>query len=175
MPNNYRILLADDQAFLRKGLVSILEQDREFSVAGEAGDGLALLNLLNQGVVPDVLILDLSMPKMSGIEVLRRISEMAVTFKILVLTMHKEPEILCQTCSSGANGYMLKDGMVKELLPALHTLLKDQVYLSPLMAKELPDTCWMKTAARQCLPSSTAKHCEKTFRDHNERNFSSPS
>jgi len=49
MPNSYRILLADDQAFLRKGLVSILEQDREFCVAGEAGDGLALLNLLNQG------------------------------------------------------------------------------------------------------------------------------
>ena len=162
MPN-YRILLADDQAFLRKGLVSILEQDREFLVAGEAGDGLALLNLLNQGVVPDVLILDLSMPKMSGIEVLRRIKEMAVTFKTLVLTMHKEPEILCQTCSSGANGYMLKDGMAKELLPALHTLLKDRAYLSPLMAKELPDTCWMKTAARQCLPSSTAKQCPKNL------------
>jgi DNA-binding NarL/FixJ family response regulator len=111
----------------------------------------------------------------SWIEVLRRIREMAVTFKILVLTMHKEPEILCQTCSSGADGYMLKDAMGKELLPAIHALLKDRIYLSPLMAKELPDTCWMKTAAQQCLPSSTAKHCEKLIRAHNEANFSSPS
>jgi DNA-binding NarL/FixJ family response regulator len=174
MPS-YQILLADDQAFLRKGLVSVLEQDREFFVAGEAGDGLEVLDLLNQGIVPDVLILDLSMPKMSGIEVLRRIREMALTFKILVLTMHKEPEILCQTCSSGADGYMLKDAMGKELLPAIHALLKDRIYLSPLMAKELPDTCWMKTAAQQCLPSSTAKHCEKLIRAHNEANFSSPS
>jgi DNA-binding NarL/FixJ family response regulator len=161
MLENYRVALADDQAFIRKGLLSILEQDQAFMVMGEAGDGVALLNLLNQGVVPDVLILDLSMPRMSGIEVLRRIREMALTFKILVLTMHKEPELFCRTCSSGASGYMLKDEMARELLPALHVLLEDKIYLSPSMLKELPDTCWMKANAVQGLPFSTAKHCEK--------------
>lgn len=160
MPENYRVALADDQAFIRKGLIMILNQDQAFTVIGEADNGMALLGLLNRGVVPDVLILDLSMPILSGVETIRRIREMALTFKILVLTMHKEPELFCRTCLSGASGYMLKDGMANELLPALHTLLEDKIYLSPLMLNELPDTCRMKSVAEQGLPFSSAKHCK---------------
>ncbi len=139
MPGNYRILLADDHVFLRKGLISILEQSREFKVAGEASDGHELLSLLNGGVVPDVLILDISMPELSGIEVLRQIRQMHFAFKVLILTMHREPDFLRQALSAGANGYMLKDEMASELLPALHTLLEDKTYCSPSMSKELAD------------------------------------
>jgi DNA-binding NarL/FixJ family response regulator len=79
--------------------------------------------------------------------------------------MHKEFEILCQTCSSETSGYMLKDDLARELLPALHTLVQDKVYLSPSMATEVPDACWMKVTAQRGLPASTAKHCEKIIRD----------
>jgi|WetSurMetagenome_2_1015567.scaffolds.fasta_scaffold1400153_1 DNA-binding NarL/FixJ family response regulator len=138
MTENYRVLVADDHAFIRKGLISILEKSSDFHVEGEANDGFELLNLLNLGVVPDVLILDLSMPSLSGIEVLRRIRQMHFMFKVLVLTMHKEPDILKQALSAGANGYMLKDEMATELLSALHTLLENKPYLSPSILRELP-------------------------------------
>jgi DNA-binding NarL/FixJ family response regulator len=139
MPQDYSILLADDHVSLRKGLISILEQSHEFKVAGEAGNGNELLDLLNGGVVPDVLILDISMPELSGIEVLRRIRQMHFVFKVLILTMHKEPDFLKQALSAGANGYMLKDELANELLPALHTLLEDKTYFSPSISKELAD------------------------------------
>jgi DNA-binding NarL/FixJ family response regulator len=129
----HRVILADDHAFLRKGLISVLEQSREFQVAGEAGDGMELLNMLSRGVAADVLILDISMPILSGIEVLHRIKQMHYALKILVLTMHKEPDILNEAFSAGANGYMLKDNLAKELFPALHALLENKTYLSPLM------------------------------------------
>ena len=138
MPENYRILVADDHPFIRKGLISILEQSNDFSVEGEANDGFELLNLLDLGVIPDVLILDLSMPALSGIEVLRRIRQMHFMFKVLVLTMHQEPDILKQALSAGANGYMLKDEMGTELLNALHVLLENKPYLSPAIIKTLP-------------------------------------
>ena len=139
MPENYKVLLADDHIFLRKGLISILEQSHEFQVAGEAGDGNELLNLLNGGVVPDVLILDLSMPDLTGIEVLRRIRQMNLRFKVLVLTMHREPGFLWQALSAGADGYMLKDEMANDLLPALHALLDGKPYFSPSISKEVAD------------------------------------
>jgi DNA-binding NarL/FixJ family response regulator len=137
MVDIYRVIVADDHAFLRKGLISILEQSHEFQVEGEARDGFELLGLLDQGVVPDLLILDLSMPELSGMEVLRRIRQMNFVFKVLVLTMHKELDILKQAFSVGANGYLLKDEMGTELLTALHALLEDKRYMSPSMLKEL--------------------------------------
>ena len=138
MAGNYRVLVADDHPFVRKGLISILETSHDFRVEGEANDGFELLNLLNLGVVPDILILDLSMPSLSGIEVLRRIREMHFMFKVLVLTMHKESCVLKQAFSAGANGYLLKDEMGTELLKALHTIVENRPYLSPSMSKELP-------------------------------------
>jgi DNA-binding NarL/FixJ family response regulator len=138
MTDSYRVLVADDHSFIRKGLISILEQTSDFHVEGEANDGFELLNLLDLGIVPDVLILDLSMPTLSGIEVLRRIRQMHFMFKVLVLTMHREPDILKQAFSAGANGYMLKDEIGPELLVALHTLLENKPYLSPTIARELP-------------------------------------
>ncbi len=165
MANKYGVLVADDQSFLRKGLISILERDPDFRVMGEAEDGLAVLDFLNQGIVPDVLILDLSMPRMSGIATIRQIRRLGYTLKILVLTMHKELDILCQVCSSDINGYMLKDEMARELLPALHALIQDKVYLTPLMSTSVPDYCWMKVTAQQNLPASTAKNCVKFMGD----------
>jgi DNA-binding NarL/FixJ family response regulator len=163
MPETHHVVLADDHDILRKGMISVLGMDRGFRVIGEAGNGLALLNLLQQGTVPDLLILDLSMPLLSGVETLRLIRQKGYAFKILVLTLHKEPEFLCQSLRAGANGYMLKDVMADELLPALRDLLEDRLYLSPSMAKWLPDNCRMKAIADQNVFLSSVIHCDKNL------------
>jgi DNA-binding NarL/FixJ family response regulator len=161
MPQNHQIIITDDNPFLRQGLHSILEHDPEFQVIGEAGDGLELLNLLRQGVVPDMLIIDISMPIMTGIEALRQLRQMGFVFKVLIMTMHKEIDFLCKSFAAGANGYVLKDNMSLEISPALHTLIENRIYLSPLMTKELPDTCRMKTHVDQRIPASLAIHCAR--------------
>jgi DNA-binding NarL/FixJ family response regulator len=163
MQNSHNIIIADDHPVLRLGLKAILEKDKAFSFSGEASDGYGLLDLLSRGVVPDALILDLSMPKMSGIETLRRIRQMNFSFKVLVLTMHKEPDVLCRAFSVGADGFMLKDVMAKELTDALHTLFDKRVYLSPAMARELPDTCLVKAIAGQRRPSPSLVHCGRNI------------
>jgi DNA-binding NarL/FixJ family response regulator len=163
MPQNHKIIVAEDNSFLRKGLLSILEHDSKFQVIGEASNGLELLNLLHQGVVPDILILDMSMPLVTGIEALRQLRQMDFVFKVLILTMHKEADLLCQAFLAGANGYMLKDGLVIEISPALNALIEDKIYLSPSMAKELPDICQVKTLAEQSLPASLAMHCARNY------------
>jgi DNA-binding NarL/FixJ family response regulator len=163
MPANYRVVLADDHAFIRNGLRSILEQSAEFKVISEASDGQELLNVLDQGILPDVLVLDLSMPIIPGIEALRQIRQKSFVFRVLVLTLHRDPDLLCRTFLSGANGYLLKDEMVSELLPALRTLLENRVYISPRMAKELSDGCRLKDAAERKLVSPSIAHCPKNL------------
>jgi two-component system response regulator NreC len=157
----YQIILADDHAFIRSGLTAILEQTQEFQVAGEAADGFSLLNLLSQGIAPDILILDLSMPGLSGLDALRKIRQMHYSFKILMLTSQMSPVILCHTLLSGADGYMIKDDLGSELVPALRVLLEDKIYISPLMVRELPDTCRLKTVVGQWPLSFSFEHCHK--------------
>jgi two-component system, NarL family, response regulator NreC len=165
MPQNHQIIIADDNPFLRKGLHSILEHNPEFQIIGEAGNGLELMDLLRQGVVPDVLILDISMPIITGIEALRQLRQMGFVFKVLIVTMHKEADLLCQSFKAGANGYMLKDGMAVEIWSALHTLNENKVYLSPSMAKEMPDICQLKTDAEQGISASLTTHCARNSAD----------
>jgi DNA-binding NarL/FixJ family response regulator len=161
MPEPYKLVIADDQPALRQGVRSILERGEEFDILGEAGNGLDLLDLLKSGIVPDALILDLSMPQMSGLEVLLQIRQMQFSFEILVLTMHKERDLLCRAFNLGASGFMLKDGIAKELPVALRNLLEKKIYISPFMAKELPDTCLVKSMLGMKRTSPTLMHCNK--------------
>ena len=160
MPETYQIILADNYAALRSELKSILVNSGEFLIAGEARDGFDILNLLNRGVVPDALVLDLMMPGMSGIEALEEIRRRRFDFKVLVLTLHKEPDLLCRSFQAGADGYMLKDGIAKELVAALRAVLGHKVYLSPFMKKELPEACRIKSfAGHKAAPDIV--HCGK--------------
>lgn len=161
MPEICQIIIADDHDFLRKGLKLILGFDDHIRIIGEAGDGHSLMNLLEGGVVPDLLILDLSMPRLTGIEALRAIRHKGFAFKVLVLTLHKEPEFLCESLCAGANGYILKDAMAKEIFPALQSLLGETLYISPALAQELPQTCRIRMAAQQSVSFSSIEHCEK--------------
>ncbi len=159
MPGFYRVILADNYSVLRKELKGILERSGNFQVVGEAANGFDILNLLAHGIVPDALVLDLMMPKMTGIEALKEIRQRGYTFKILVLTMHKEPDLLCSSFLAGADGYMLKDGITAELVEALDTVLDGKVYLSPLIKCELPETCRISPWAGH-VPPSGIEHCK---------------
>lgn len=135
----YRIYLADDHALFREGLKLILRKRRDFHVEGEAQDGLELLDLLKHGNPPDAIILDISMPRMRGIETIREIKTINSNIKILVLTMHKNEHLLSESFIAGADGYLLKDNIATELYGALDAILTGDAHISSLMDQELKD------------------------------------
>jgi DNA-binding NarL/FixJ family response regulator len=113
----YRIVLADDHILLRQGIKQIIEASDDMKVVGEASDGLDLLNLLKR-IVPNMVILDISMPNLRGIEATREIKMIYPEIKILVLSMHKNKEYLYHALSAGANGYLLKEDTGRQRLSA---------------------------------------------------------
>jgi DNA-binding NarL/FixJ family response regulator len=136
--NPYRIVLADDHALFRQGLKGILEGTADFEIVGEAGDGLELLALLNQ-VQPHLVILDISMPNLRGIEAIPEIKKVCPDMKILVVTMHKDKEYLYQAISEGADGYFLKKDAGEELFSAIEKIRRGKVYVSPSLSEDLTD------------------------------------
>jgi DNA-binding NarL/FixJ family response regulator len=130
MAKAYRIVLADDHILVRHGLKRILEEKANLEVAGEVGDGLELLNILNK-VDPHLIILDVSMPNLRGIEAIPEIRHVRPNVKVLMLTMHKEEEYLYQAISAGADGYLLKEDAEKELFTAIESIKEGKIYISP--------------------------------------------
>jgi DNA-binding NarL/FixJ family response regulator len=137
-----RIYLADDHKLVREGIKLILSQRNDFIVAGEAGDGLELLSMLKHPPVPDIVLIDISMPKLRGLEAIREIKELSPQVKIIVLTMHREEDYLCQAFLAGAEGYILKEDVAKELFDALDSVLAGKPYVSPLLEREVKDA-WL--------------------------------
>lgn len=132
----YRITLADDHVLLRQGLRRIVEESSELEVVGEAGDGFELIQLLNKSAT-DMVVLDISMPKMRGIEAVREIKSRHPGVKVLILTMHRDKEYLCQSLASGADGYLLKEDADTELFSAIRKIREGALYASPSLSKEL--------------------------------------
>jgi DNA-binding NarL/FixJ family response regulator len=132
----YRIILADDHRLFRAGVRRIIEERAELEVAGEASDGLELLQILRRSK-PDLIVLDLSMPNLSGIDAFAEIRALHPEVKILVLTMHKEPDYFQHTVSSGASGYLLKDDTSSELLGAIDVIRQGRIFVSPLVTREI--------------------------------------
>ena len=132
----YQIVLADDHLMFRNGLKRIIEESKELLVIGEANDGIELLNLLKKSA-PDMVILDLSMPRLRGLEAAHEIKTLYPEVKILILTMHKSKEYLMQALSSRADGYLLKEDTDGELIAAIDTIRRGKIYISPLLAEEL--------------------------------------
>jgi DNA-binding NarL/FixJ family response regulator len=116
-----RVLIADDHTMVRESLVSVLQADGSVQVVAQASDGAEALEKALQ-VRPDVVVLDLSMPRLGGIEVVRRLREMLPATRVLVLTMHQEDEYVLQAVRAGASGYLVKDSAASELLAAVRSL-----------------------------------------------------
>ena len=136
--NRYRIVLADDHSLFRQGLKAVLEGTGEFEVVGEASDGLELVGLLNH-VDPHLVVLDISMPNLRGIETIPEIKKNHPEVKILVVTMHNDKEYLFQAISHGADGYFLKKDAGTELFSAIEKIRKGKVYVSPSLSGDLTD------------------------------------
>jgi DNA-binding NarL/FixJ family response regulator len=135
----YRIVLADDHIMLREGLKRIIKEVDDIEVVGEASDGLELLDLLKKLAV-HMVILDISMPKLRGIEATREIKMIRPDVKVLILTMHKNKEYLYHAISAGAEGYLLKEDADTELITAIERIQRGGNYISPLLFEELTDT-----------------------------------
>jgi DNA-binding NarL/FixJ family response regulator len=151
-----RIIVADDHALFREGLKLVLKQRPDIEIAGEACDGLELLKMLQRGESPDLIILDISMPRLRGIEAIREIKSINEKIKILILTMHKDEDLLCEAFIAGADGYLLKDDITTELFGALDSVLKGQGHISSLMDAELKGA-WINLFRQQRVSMSNDK------------------
>lgn len=134
----YSVILADDHILVRQGLRRILEEMPGLEVVGEANDGLELLTLLGH-LVPDMVILDIFMPNLRGIEAIYEIKKIRPEVKILILTMHKDKEYLYLALSAGAKGYLLKEDADKELFSAIEKVRQGKTYISPHFSEEIVD------------------------------------
>lgn len=125
-----RVLLADDHKILRQGLRTLLEQEEDIDVVGEAGNGRASVKLAGE-LAPDVVIMDVAMPDLNGIDATRRITEADPGARVLALSMHSDGRYVKGMLQAGARGYILKDCASEELTRAIRTVMAGQVYVSP--------------------------------------------
>jgi len=132
--DHYRIVLAEDHVLIRQGLAGLIKEVAGLEVIGEAGDGIELMSLLT-AVTPHMVILDISMPNLRGIEAVHAIKKKYPDVKLLVLTMHKE--YLQQAMSAGADGYLLKEDADRDLFSAIENIRQGRAYISPRLAGEL--------------------------------------
>lgn len=123
-------MITDDHAMIREGIKRLLEFDGDIKVIAEAGDGEECLELLKE-INPDVLLLDINMPKKNGIEVLEKIREDKLPLKVLMLTVHNEVEYLVKAVDIGVNGYILKDSESAELKKAIESVVSGENYIQP--------------------------------------------
>jgi DNA-binding NarL/FixJ family response regulator len=156
-----RVVIADDHHLVRQGIRSLLEQETDIQIVGEAADGVEAVERV-QNIKPDVLILDLSMSRMNGIQAVEQIRRRRLTTRILMLSVHTDRHLIQQALRTGANGYLLKSALLEELLLAVRAAYKGHGYLSPeisqviladFMADRLPGD-------REAIPLS-----ELTFRE----------
>lgn len=136
MAKKLRILLADDHVVLRAGLKLLLNAEADIEVVGEASDGEEAIAQVNT-LVPDLLLLDLSMPKLNGVDCIEELMKIHPDLKILVLTMHDDEEYLRAVLRVGAKGYVLKKAADVELLSAIRTVARGEMFIYPSMAAQL--------------------------------------
>lgn len=129
-----RILLADDHTILRNGIRAILEDEPGMLVVGEADDGRKAVSLACQ-LKPDIVVMDIAMPLLNGLEATRQIKHSCPEVKVVILTMHDNEEYIIQMLEAGAMGYILKDAAARELISALRTVHKGEAVLSPAITR----------------------------------------
>jgi DNA-binding NarL/FixJ family response regulator len=129
-----KVLLADDHTIVAQGLASLLQDD--FDLVGTVGDGKALIEAA-QRLQPDVIVADMAMPVMDGLEALNRLKATCVNAKVIFLTMHADAQLATEALRAGASGYVLKCSAGEELITAIQEVLQGRTYLTPLIAKDV--------------------------------------
>jgi DNA-binding NarL/FixJ family response regulator len=136
MPDEVRIVLADDHPVVRKGLKLSIEEDVKLKVVAEAGDGEAALTLIKQ-LKPHLALVDIDMPKLGGIGVAKEVGRLGLATKIIFLSFHRDEDFFRTAIEMGGKGYLLKDSATEEIVTAIHTVIAGQIYMSSAIALQL--------------------------------------
>jgi DNA-binding NarL/FixJ family response regulator len=150
-----RVVICDDHALFRRGLSMVLESEPGIEVVGEAEDGEAVVQAVEE-LAPDVVLMDVRMPKLSGIEATKAIAESAPTTRIVMLTVSDEEEDLYEAIKAGAAGYLLKEISIEEVAEAIRSVVSGQSLITPSMASKLLaefSNLSKKAEARQAVPT----------------------
>ena len=129
-----KILLADDHAIVRQGLRALLESEPQFSVVGEAGDGLMAVKQAAE-LLPDVVVMDISMPGLNGVDATCQIKALAPNVRVIALSMHSQKTLVKRMLQAGAMAYLLKDCAARDLVAAIHSVMANQFYFSAAIAQ----------------------------------------
>jgi len=129
------VVVADDHTIVREGLVGLL-RDHQFDVVGSVGDGRQLLDAAKRHR-PDVIVTDISMPGLSGLQVMPQLRTVSPDTRVIVLTMHEDAELAARALRAGASGFLLKDSAGEEPVNAVHLALQGRVYLTPVLTREV--------------------------------------
>jgi DNA-binding NarL/FixJ family response regulator len=130
------VLVADDHGIVREGLRRLLDSESDLSVAAEAADGRQVLEEVERHR-PDVVVLDITMPRLGGLETLERLRAKQPQVKVILLSVHSDPPFIQSAISLGADGYVLKNGRAAEIVTAIRAVVKGGSYFSPLVAREI--------------------------------------
>lgn len=162
----YTVVIADDHVMFRQGLKKIFSEQPGYTIIGEASTGVELLDLLKKNT-PDLVLLDISMPQMQGLDAAKEIKKRYPKVKILILTMHKSNEYLNYALSLGADGYLLKEDADSELFSAIDIVRHHGVYISPLLSPQLKDLLLRKyREERSQVPEDPLTKREKEILRH---------
>lgn len=153
------VMLADDHVLIREGIKQLLEFDGSMKVIAEASDGIECLEKL-KNVKPDILFLDINMPNMNGIDVLKELKEKNDPLKVLILTVHSEVEYLVKAVDIGANGYILKDSGSAELKQAINAVIDEGSYIQPNLIPALNSRLINRDMDREKIASLTKREVE---------------
>jgi len=131
-----RILICDDHTLFSEGIKAILRSEPSLEVVGEARDGRQAVEKVKE-LHPDIVLMDIAMPDLSGFEATRRVHEADTSVRVLILTMHDEEELVARCLEAGAAGYLIKDAPASQLIYAIETVMKGERYLSPIVLKKV--------------------------------------
>jgi len=146
-----RLLIADDHGVLRAGLIALLNAETGMEVVGEAGDENTAVTLAVEKK-PDVVLMDISMPEGGGIEATRRIKQLSPNSRVLILTVHEDKSLMEEAIRAGAKGYILKRAIKDQLINAIHTVMRNELYLHPVMSQLLLESQPPKQTPVKTLP-----------------------
>jgi DNA-binding NarL/FixJ family response regulator len=154
-----RVLIADDHALVRAGIASLLRGLRDIEVVGEAGDGIEAVQLAGR-LFPDVVVLDISMKVMNGLDAAQRIVKIVPAPKVIMLSMHTDQAVVRQALGSGALAYLVKDSATADLEEAVRSVARGETYLSPALSRSVVESFIRHGAARTSDQALTPRQLE---------------